>query len=241
MVTAIEEKTTDVETDQGQEFDASKLSFPLRLVTAQYELKAPKSQRNDFGKYNYRSAEDILTAAKPINYKYGLLLILTDKPVIKDGWHYIKATATIYDCYSDRTFEAEGYARETPTKKGMDGSQITGTASSYARKYALNGLYLIDDTKDADTNEHHNQMNNTPNTEPKKINPTQVKTLKEHIKNLAELVTIKTGETITYDDMLKTILDKKLMMTMPIENLDTEQFTTIARYTSDLEATYKKK
>ena len=134
-----------------------KLNLTQRLLNAQSELKAPKGQYNNFGKYKYRSAEDILEAVKPINAKHGVLLTITDEPVLVGDWHYIKATATITD--GTESIVVTAYARESLNKKGMDDSQITGTASSYARKYALNGLYLIDDTKDADTDEYRNQGN----------------------------------------------------------------------------------
>ena len=137
-----------------------KLNLTQRLLNAQSELKAPKGQYNNFGKYKYRSAEDILEAVKPINAKHGVLLTITDEPVLVGDWHYIKATATITD--GTESIVVTAYARESLNKKGMDDSQITGTASSYARKYALNGLYLIDDTKDADTDEYRNQGNKAP-------------------------------------------------------------------------------
>ncbi len=129
------------------------------LTTIQKELKAPKGQRNKFGNYNYRSAEDILEAAKPLLAKHDSQLTLTDEPIMQGEWHYIKATATLITKDGETTVNA--YARESPVKKGMDDSQITGTASSYARKYALNGLFLIDDTKDADTDEYQEQQNKT--------------------------------------------------------------------------------
>lgn len=125
------------------------------LVTIQSTLKAPKGQYNKFGKYNYRSTEDILTALKPILRAVDSTLTITDEPELIGDWHYIKATATLKTPNGE--FKTNGYARESLVKKGMDDSQITGTASSYARKYALNGMFLIDDTKDADTDEHHNQ------------------------------------------------------------------------------------
>lgn len=131
------------------------MNLTEKLIHIQKELKVPKGQYNDFGKYNYRSAEDILEAVKPLNAEQGLLLTLTDEPILVGEWHYIKATARITN--GDEWHEVTAYARESETKKGMDHSQITGTASSYARKYALNGLYLIDDTKDADTNEYRKQ------------------------------------------------------------------------------------
>lgn len=131
--------------------------FLKRVGMAQSELKAPKNQYNSFGKYNYRSCEDILEAAKPINKKNGLVLLLTDKPVCIGQRYYIEATARLYDIESEQFIEATASAREADTKKGMDDSQVTGTASSYARKYALNGLYNIDDTKDADTDVYKKQ------------------------------------------------------------------------------------
>ena len=134
--------------------------FLMRVGMAQAELKAPKNQYNSFGKYNYRSCEDILEAAKPINKKHGLVLLLTDKPVFIGQRYYIEATARLYDIESEQFIEATASAREADTKKGMDDSQVTGTASSYARKYALNGLYNIDDTKDADTDAYKKQTTN---------------------------------------------------------------------------------
>ena len=131
--------------------------FLKRVGMAQAELKAPKNQYNSFGKYNYRSCEDILEAAKPINKKHGLVLLLTDKPVCIGQRYYIEATARLYDIESEQFIEATASAREADTKKGMDDSQVTGTASSYARKYALNGLFNIDDTKDADTDAYKKQ------------------------------------------------------------------------------------
>lgn len=128
----------------------------MTLSQIQFELKAPKSQFNKFGHYAYRSNDDILKAAKPLLKKYGDNLILTDEPVLVGDWHFIKATAKFTDKDGKET-TVTGYARESVSKKGMDDSQITGTASSYARKYALNGLFLIDDTKDADTSEYHQQ------------------------------------------------------------------------------------
>ena len=129
----------------------------MTLLTVQMELKAPKSQYNKFGGYNYRSTEDILQAVKPLLKKDNDNLSLSDEPIMVGDWHYIKATATFTD-KNDKTTVSTGYAREAANKKGMDDSQITGTASSYARKYALNGLFLIDDTKDTDTDEYHQQQ-----------------------------------------------------------------------------------
>lgn len=120
-----------------------------KLIAIQSELKAPKGQYNSFGKYKYRSAEDILEAVKPLCVKHNVLLTLTDSIELIGERYYVKATARVSD--GTKAVEVTALAREDLDKKGMDGSQITGTASSYARKYALNGLFCIDDTKDADT------------------------------------------------------------------------------------------
>ena len=124
-----------------------------KLAAIQKELKAPKSQYNSFAKYNYRSCEDILEAVKPLCINNNATLILNDTVREISGRFYVVATATLADQESDGVVEADAYAREPQDKKGMDDSQITGMASSYARKYALNGLFCIDDTKDADTDE----------------------------------------------------------------------------------------
>ena len=129
-----------------------------KLIKVQKELKAPKNQRNSFGNYNYRSCEDILEALKPVLAENGATVFLSDKPIVKENlWSYIESTVTFVDIESGESVTVTAFARESESKKGMDVSQITGSASSYARKYALNGLFLIDDTKDADTDEQHNQ------------------------------------------------------------------------------------
>ena len=128
-----------------------------KLSEIQQKMKAPKNLYNSFGKYNYRNAESILEAFKPFEKEYNVFLILDDEIVSVGDRIYVKATATLCDCEEDGEIKATAYAREAFEKKGMDESQITGTASSYARKYALNGLFLLDDTKDADTDEYANQ------------------------------------------------------------------------------------
>ena len=127
----------------------------MSIVKIQEELKAPKNQRNNFGGYNYRSAEDIIEAVKPIAHKYGYYLIISDEIVEVGGRIYVKATARLQPNEAGNIYSATGWAREEETKKGMDGAQITGADSSYARKYALNGLLAIDDTKDADATNTH--------------------------------------------------------------------------------------
>lgn len=126
------------------------------LIVIQSELKAPKSQFNRFGNYKYRKAEDILEAVKPLLLKQKCTLVITDDIVMVGNRIYVKATATIKNEKGD-TETTTGFAREEDTKKGMDGSQITGASSSYARKYALNGLFAIDDNQDSDTTNVGNQ------------------------------------------------------------------------------------
>lgn len=125
------------------------MEFIEKVVAIQSELKAPKGQYNSFGKYNYRSCEDILEGVKPLLAKHGLVLTIQDSIELIGDRFYVKATATITD--GKEQLSTSAYARESLDKKGMDASQVTGATSSYARKYALNGLLAIDDTKDADT------------------------------------------------------------------------------------------
>ena len=128
------------------------MEFFEKLVAIQTDLKAPKGQKNTFGGYKYRSCEDILEAVKPLLAREGLVLNISDEVIEIGGRVYVKAKATITDGTNFQTSTA--YAREAETKKGMDPAQVTGTSSSYARKYALNGLFCIDDTKDPDTDEY---------------------------------------------------------------------------------------
>lgn len=126
-----------------------------KLTKVQNELKAPKNQKNTFGNYNYRNCEDILEAVKPLLLKHDLTLVVNDEIVLIGDRFYVKATAII--SFDSHKIENTAYARESESKKGMDSAQITGAASSYARKYALNGLFLIDDTKDADSMDNSKQ------------------------------------------------------------------------------------
>lgn len=174
------------------------------LQAIQSELVAPKGQYNSFGKYNYRSAEDILEALKPILKKHNAAITLSDDITYIEGRHYVEASVTLYA--EGEAIGTKALAREEESKKGMDGSQITGTASSYARKYALNGLFAIDDNKDADSDEYQNQNKGTTKSESaakpdqknsnsqqtkqapstKKITGAQAKKIREDIKNIAE-------------------------------------------------------
>jgi hypothetical protein len=131
------------------------------LAEIQAKLKAPKGQFNSFGKYHYRSAEDILEAVKKVVNPMGFSIVLTDQVKEIGGRIYVEAIASLFN--GELEYSATGLAREEETKKGMDGSQITGAASSYARKYALNGLFAIDDTKDSDaTNDHGKSQESKP-------------------------------------------------------------------------------
>lgn len=131
------------------------LLMPLydHLIAVQAELKAPESKTNSFGGYRYRNCEDILEAAKPLLTERGLTLVVTDEIVLVGSRYYVKATARLIGA-DNQTIEAHAFAREPEDKKGTDASQLTGAASSYARKYALNGLFLIDDTEDADARDN---------------------------------------------------------------------------------------
>lgn len=137
----------------------------LRAVQA--NLRAPKGQVNSFGKYNYRSAEDILEAVKPLLNENGLVLTISDEPVAVNGVTYICARAKVTDAEGAEV-SVTGWAREPASKKGMDDAQITGATSSYARKYAMNGLFAIDDAKDADTDEHARTQGKTQGKSPGK-------------------------------------------------------------------------
>lgn len=176
-----------------------------KLLKAQVELKAPKGQYNSFGKYKYRSCEDILEALKPVLDKLKLTLFISDEivevggsykvskkdeTVESEGRKYIKATITLVNIEKpDEIIKTSALAREEETKKGQDGSQITGTSSSYARKYALNGLFLIDDTKDNDTSDSKIERGNRAEEERKKVEeylnsrPGMIERLKENLSS----------------------------------------------------------
>lgn len=147
-----------------------------KLSAIQAAVKAPKGQFNSYGGYKYRSCEDILEAVKPLLKEQGVTMTICDDIRLIGDRYYVTANITLFDTESGETYTNTAFAREEENKKGMDGSQITGTASSYARKYALNGLFLIDDTKDADTDEFTKQQKNAP--EPPVVCPMCGKELK---------------------------------------------------------------
>ena len=134
-----------------------RMSLREKLMRIQVELKAPKNLYNSFGKYKYRNAEGIQEALKPMEKAYNVTTILTDEMIDISGRIYVKAIATIMDCDSEDMISTTAYAREADAKKGMDEAQVTGATSSYARKYALNALFLLDDTKDVDSEEYQAQ------------------------------------------------------------------------------------
>lgn len=150
-----------------------------KLVEVQNKLKAPKSQFNSFGKYNYRNAEDILEAVKPILKEVGAVVILKDEIVLIGDRYYLKTKAQFIDAEEGEIIEVEAIAREAEEKKGMDSAQVTGATSSYARKYALNGLFLIDDTKD---NDHDTLYKTDLKKEEQKISEKQIDSIVELIE-----------------------------------------------------------
>jgi hypothetical protein len=180
----------------------------MELSIIQSELKAPKGQFNAFGKYKYRSCEDIVEAVKPVLRKYNFALIITDDIVLIGERYYVKATATITN--GTITYSATAFAREEETRKGMDGSQVTGSASSYARKYALNGLFAIDDTKDADS------------SEPQKKETLQKETLPvlDEIGDDKRMYLITLLESSTYEERQKEKLALKIESIKSVYNYD---------------------
>lgn len=139
-----------------------------KLQKIQLELKAPKNKRNNFGGYQYRDLSGILESLKPLLQKYKCAIFLSDNVVTKEDRTYIESTATIIDCEDSTQYYCKGYAREDESKKGMDLSQLTGACSSYARKYALNGLLAIDDSQDIDS------MDNTKQEKPKRMRRSRI-------------------------------------------------------------------
>jgi len=172
------------------------------LIAIQNELKAPKGQTNNFGKYKYRSCEDILEAVKPLCVAHGCLLTISDEMIMLGDRFYVKATSTI--TFPDgSTHSVSAYAREAEIKKGMDSAQITGATSSYSRKYSLNGLFCIDDTKDADTMDNTTVKPQTvnkpqiPATNTKLMTSIQKSTLKDQIVKLDKVGSESSQKAIT--------------------------------------------
>jgi len=199
-----------------------------KLIKVQKELKAPKNQYNSFGKYKYRSAEDILEAVKPLCAENGLLLTLSDTLENIGERYYVKATASVIDAKNKiEVASVTAYAREEETKKGMDGSQITGTASSYARKYALNGLFLIDDTKDADTDAYKEQQSH----EEKKVQDDMQKKISK--RELADIKGLMEQYGVGEQDMFNAYGIKRL------EDMTKANFGNFIQYTMSLSKSSK--
>lgn len=165
-----------------------RMTLKEKLMHIQEELKAPKNLHNNFGGYNYRNAESILEALKPLLVKYGATVTITDMIVQVGDRIYVNSTATIYDADGDAKLSVEAYAREAETKKGMDDAQVTGATSSYARKYALNGLFLLDDTEDVDSEAYQAQAKPEPQkAQPKKAPAKKAEPKKEELKDVPPL------------------------------------------------------
>lgn len=168
-----------------------------KLIEIQAELKAPKSQYNKFGGYNYRNCEDILEAVKPLCAKHEIVPLLSDEIIMIGDRFYIKATAKVTDGKDEIATTA--FARESKDKKGMDESQITGSASSYARKYALNGLFCIDDTKDADF------MDNSQNGKQQQPKTQQQPPKETHVKGYDEFLKIQKEKNVPPMEITKFV------------------------------------
>lgn len=146
-----------------------------KLTALQNKLKAPKGQYNSFGKYAYRNAEDILESVKPLLAEFGLAMFISDSIEVYDTRTYVKATVTLVNIDKpDEVIINSAFAREEEEKKGMDGSQITGASSSYARKYAMNAMFAIDDTKDSDTTNTHGKDDTKSGTVKKELTRTEM-------------------------------------------------------------------
>lgn len=183
-----------------------------KLAAVQQELKAPKNLYNSFGEYKYRSAEGILEAVKPVLKKYNATILIRDNIKEIGGKNYVEATVFFLDCEDMSTrLDVEAYAELTPEKKKLDASQLTGVASSYARKYALNGLLLIDDTKDADTDEYAKQTG----IEERQMNKVMVSKADDPISQETKDLIVRMAKDA------KVELDK--ILTKPIDQLTNKQ------------------
>lgn len=200
------------------------MSLKEKLSKIQREIKVPKELFNKFGGYYYRNAETILSEFKKYEEDLKVSLILEDEVVEVAGNIYVKATAILMDCESEERIYTTAYARESEQKKGMDEAQITGSASSYARKYALNGLFLLDDVKDPDTDEYRNQQTESSATQNNKNTKSQ-KVNQNHIISLR-----KTFEEKGIDESKVLVMYK----VEKIEDLTINQFKNIFDHESEL-------
>lgn len=200
-----------------------------KLSNIQVELKAPKNQYNKFGKYYYRNNEDILEALKPICNKNRTTLVVCDEIEMHGNRYYVKAVATLYDWDSNNEISAEAFARETEDKKGMDSSQVTGATSSYARKYALNGLFNIDDTKDNDSaelkDEREERVNQTKSSNTNKSSKSSSTNSGTTVSNsiemkIAQIQTYYKKNPKTFGAVLKGLLQGRRVSDLPEPELD---------------------
>lgn len=201
------------------------LSLREKLMRIQVEMKAPKNLYNSFGKYKYRNAEGIQEALKPLEKEYKVTTILKDEIVDVSGKIYVKVTATIMDCESDDFIWTTAFAREADAKKGMDEAQVTGATSSYARKYALNALFLLDDTKDVDSEEYQAQSKPEPKKATAKAQPVSANVRQElvdyctqHGIDIGEVASTYKLNNNSTDEEFKTVL-KRLI----VENVQKRQ------------------
>lgn len=192
------------------------LNIYEKLTEVQNELKAPKSKYNSFGKYNYRSCEDILEAVKPILKAKRLAMTVKDDVFNIGDRFYIMATVTVFDCESEEKVTTTAYAREDADKKGMDGSQITGSSSSYARKYALNGMFAIDDTKDADSWNTHDKDRTVEKKEAERATEEQVAKLRALYKGKEDKLT----ELLDKYDITNPVQFKRMEIQSVIDKLE---------------------
>ena len=185
-----------------------------KLMTVQTKLRAPKGQYNSFGKYSYRSCEDILEALKPLLAEVGAIVNVSDEIKLIGDRFYVEATASFIDVETGERMIAKASAREAETKKGMDDSQVTGSVSSYARKYALNGLFAIDDNKDSDaTNTHNKDI---------KPNMTPVSGLSE--AQIKRLLAIGNKSGFNKDTIVKTV---KKLYGCELKDMTREQYNEV--------------
>lgn len=194
-----------------------------KLLIIQSKLKAPKSQYNSFGKYAYRNAEDILEAVKPLLLETKTVLDISDDVVMVGDRYYIKARVTLSDTESTDLYSVQAFAREEESKKGMDGSQVTGAASSYARKYALNGLFAIDDTKDSDsTNQHGKGETVETRTKTQTKVPNKQKAQPFDVNKMVEVIKATAENLSMTDEELSDFIDAEYSV-KTLEQLSREQ------------------
>lgn len=175
-----------------------------KMMKIQTTLKAPKNKWNDYGKYNYRNAEGILEAVKPLLEEQKLAMYITDDVIAVGDRVYVKATVKVQDIETEASVVTTALAREALNKKGMDDSQITGTASSYARKYALNGIFLLDDTKDADTDENQKERTARANKQEQEKNKEKLEQMKISIVKQKTLLDLCEDEQFDINKILKS-------------------------------------